>query len=212
MKHHLLYVRALLLLCCFATHSVYAEQPTSPHKLIEQTADEVLTVIKNDESDIRANPNVINDLVDDFILPICDVERMGKYILAKHWKTATDNQKDMFVEEFQRMLIRTYGKHIVEYTNAEITVLPEKDIEEKRYQTVSTKLDSRNGTHPLHVDYVFRVDELSAKIVDVRVEGMSILRTFRTAFTKEIAETSLDQLIARIKLSNQPSLAFNSID
>ncbi len=210
MKFNLYYICAFILTTCIATHNAFADQPTSPHYVIEQAADKVLDVLKHDEAHIRANPNVINDLVDEIILPICDVERMGKYILAKHWKTATDVQKEMFIAEFQQMLIRTYGKHLVEYTNAEITVLPEKSIEEKLYQTVSTKLDARNGTHPLQVDYVFRVDESSSKVVDVRVEGMSILRTFRTAFTKEISETSLDQLIARIKLSNQPSIAFNT--
>ena len=181
-----------------------------PHEIIEQTSEHVLEVLKQEETEIKSNPKRINELVDEIILPICDVERMGKYILAKHWKTATDHQKDSFLQEFQQMLIRTYGKHVVEYANAEISVLPEKNTEEKLYQTVNTILDTRNGVKPLQVDYVFRVDNDASKIVDVRVEGMSILKTFRTAFTKEIAETSLDQLIARISLSNQPSLALNT--
>ena len=210
MKHFLKSILAVILLTYVVSNNVFAEQSVSPHKLIEQTAEEVLNVLKNDEVYIKANPNRINDLVDEIILPICDVERMGKYILAKHWKTATDIQKQAFITEFQQLLIRTYGKHIVEYTNAEVTVLPEKRVEEKLYQTVSTKLDARNGIKPLQVDYVFRVDDVSSKIVDVRMEGMSILRTYRTAFTKEISETSLDQLIARIKLSNQPSFAYNT--
>lgn len=186
-----------------------AEQ-MGPHEVIEQTSEHVLSALKQEETEIKSNPNRINELVDQIILPICDVERMGKYILAKHWKTATDQQKATFVQEFQQMLIRTYGKHVVEYTNAEITVLPEKSSQEKLYQTVNTILDTRNGVKPLQIDYVFRVADNAAKIVDVRVEGMSILKTFRTAFTKEIAETSLDQLIARITISNQPSLAWNT--
>ncbi|MEM7401197.1 MAG: ABC transporter substrate-binding protein [Pseudomonadota bacterium] len=189
---------------------VASAEQMGPHEVIEQTSEHVLTVLKQEESEIKSNPNRINELVDQIILPICDVERMGKYILAKHWKTATDKQKTTFVQEFQQMLIRTYGKHVVEYTDAEITVLPEKSSQEKLYQTVNTILDARNGVKPLQVDYVFRVADNTAKIVDVRVEGMSILKTFRTAFTKEIAETSLDQLIARIAISNQPSLAWNT--
>ena len=91
-------------------------------------------------------------------------------------------------------------------------MIPEKLAEEKLYQTVSTKLDTRIGSKPFQVDYVFRVTEDSSKVVDVRVEGMSILKTFRTVFAQEIAETSLDELIQRITLVNQPSLAMNAIN
>ena len=195
---------------CFASLVVNAEDK-SPHEIIEKTSVEVLTALKNDSREIKNNPNKINELVEEIILPICDLERMGKYILAKHWKTATDEQRDAFVTEFKQMLIRNYGKHLAEYSNATVTVIPDKLTEEKLYQTVSTKLDTRIGSKPFQVDYVFRVTENSSKVVDVRVEGMSILKTFRTAFAQEIAETSLDELIERITLVNQPSLAMNTV-
>jgi len=182
----------------------------SPHEIIEKSSHDVLTALKNDEIEIKSNPNKINELVDEIILPICDLERMGKYILAKHWKTATDDQRLTFVNEFKKMLIRNYGKHIAEHSNAKVTVIPVKQIEGKLYQTVSTKLNTQIGSKPFHVDYVFRVTDSSSKVVDVRIEGMSILKTFRTAFSQEIAETSLEELLERISLVNEPSLAFNT--
>ncbi|MDH3608945.1 MAG: ABC transporter substrate-binding protein [Gammaproteobacteria bacterium] len=201
----------IIMMLCLIPWVVSAEDKT-PHEIIEQTSTEVLAALKNDSSEIKSNPNKINELVEEIILPICDLERMGKYILAKHWKTATDEQRDSFVTEFKQMLIRNYGKHLAEYSNATVTVVPEKLVEEKLYQTVSTKLDTRIGSKPFQVDYVFRVTEDSSKVVDVRVEGMSILKTFRTVFAQEIAETSLDELIQRITLVNQPSLAMNAIN
>ena len=68
------------------------------------------------------------------------------------------------------MLVRNYGKHLAEYSNATVTVIPEKANEEKLYQIVSTKLDTSIRSKPFQVDYVFRVTEKSSKIVDVRVE------------------------------------------
>jgi len=199
---------ALFMLCYFPMAS-YADDKT-PHEIIELTSKQVLTALQNDASEIKNNPKVINELVDEIVLPICDLERMGKYILAKHWKTATSEQRIAFVTEFKKMLIRNYGKHLAEYSNAKVTILPDKLIENKLYQTVNTKLDTKIGAKPFQVDYVFRVTGTSSKIVDVRVEGLSILKTFRTAFTKEIAETSLEELIERITLVNQPSLALNT--
>ena len=200
---------ATVLILCLSPIIVSAEDKT-PHEVIERTSTEVLAVLKNDADEIDNNPNRINELVDEIILPICDLERMGKYILAKHWKTASEEQRGAFISEFKKLLIRNYGMHLAEYSNATVTVLPEKVTEEKLYQTVSTKLDTQIGSKPFQVDYVFRVDEDTSKIVDVRVEGVSILKTFRTAYTQEIAETSLAELIERITLVNQPALALNT--
>ena len=200
----------IILIFCVLPFISNAES-INPHQIVEETAEQVLEVLKRDENAIRNNPNKIIDLVDEIILPICDLERMSKYILSKHWKTASNSQRTKFMDEFKVMLIRTYGQHMAEYSNAVITVLPEKNINKKRYRSVSTKLDLRNGSTPMHVDYVFRTTEDSAKIVDVRVEGMSILRTFRTAFTYEIAATSLDELITRMAYMNRPALALSSL-
>ena len=188
----------------------HAEKKT-PHQIIQVTAQQVLEVLKNDKAAIRKNPNKINELVDQIILPVCDLEKMSKFILAKHWKTANDAQRVAFTNEFKVMLIRTYGKHMVEYSGAEITVLPKKNIEKKQYQTVNTELNLKNGSKPLLIAYVFRTTENTAKIVDVRVEGMSMLKAFRTVFTYEIADTSLEELIERMANNNRPALVMNTL-
>ena len=198
-----------VLMLYFVPTIVSAEDKTL-YEVIERTSAEVLTALNKDSDEIESNPNKINELVEEIILPICDLERMGKYILAKHWKTATEEQRDAFVSEFKKMLIRNYGTHLAEYSNATVTVMPNKITEEKLYQTVNTKLDTHIGSKPFQVDYVFRVDEDISKIVDVRVEGVSILKTFRTAFAQEISETSLAELIERITFVNQPALAINT--
>ncbi len=202
--------KLLLILIFYLLPFISNTEQKSPHQIVQDTAEQVLTALNSDEEEIRNNPNRINDLVDEIILPVCDLERMSKYILSKHWKTASTVQRTEFMNEFKTMLIRTYGQHMAEYSNAVVTVLPEKHSSKKQYRSVSTKLDLRNGSTPLQIDYVFRTTESSAKIVDVRIEGMSILRTFRTAFTYEIAETSLDALITRMANTNRPSLAMNT--
>ncbi len=209
LKKTLFIIKLAFLMIYLAPLTVSAED-LSPHEIIEQTSAQVLSALKEDAIEIKKNPNKINDVVDEIILPICDLERMSKYILAKHWKTASIEQRNAFIIEFKQMLIRNYGTHLAQYSNAIVTVMPDKIVEEKLYQTVSTELNTRIGSKPFQVDYVFRVAKGNAKVVDVRIEGMSILKTFRTAFTKEIAETSLAELIERITLVNQPSLAMNT--
>ena len=184
----------------------------SPLEIIEQTSSAVLAALSTDADIIEANPNKINELVDEIILPICDVERMSKYILAKHWKSASDEQRKAFTSEFEKILIRNYGTHLAEHADSKVTILSNNVSEEKLYQTVSTKIDTSIGSRPFQLDYVFRVTKDSSKVVDVRVDGMSILKTFRTAYSQEISETSLAALIERLTLANQPRLAMNTVN
>ena len=202
-------IKAYIVVFLFLFPCISYAQQQSPQEIVEQTTTLVLETLKRDKEAIRENPNKINELVDEIILPICDVERMSKFILAKHWKTATESQRATFTNEFKQMLIRSYGANLVEYSNATVTVIPKKEVDNKLYQTVNTKLDLRNGSTPLQIDYVFRTTEDSSKMVDVRVEGLSILKTFRAAFAFEIAHSSLDKLIQRIANTNSPALAMN---
>lgn len=198
----------IFLFIFFLPWSIQAEEKT-PHEIVADTTAQVLEKIKKDKDLIKENPNKINELVDEIILPICDVERMSKFILAKHWKSATESQRTSFQDEFKQMLIRSYGANLVDYTNATVTVFPKKEVENKLIQTVNTELNLKNGSNPLKIDYIFRSAENSAKLVDVRVEGLSILKMFRYSFTYEIAQTSLDDLIQRIASTNRPALAMN---
>ncbi len=188
-----------------------AEDMTA-REIVEETSAQVIQALKQDQEEIRENPSKINDLVDEIILPVCDLQQMGKYILGKHWKSASIDQRNEFIMEFKKMLIRTYGQHMAEYSNAEVSLTPEKvTTEDKKYQIISTKLDLKNGTDPMQIDYVFHGtnENKGSKMIDLRVEGISILRTFRTAFSYEISETSLDELIERISNSNRNELAMN---
>ena len=56
---------------------VVSAEDKSPHDIIEKTSAEVLAALKNDSREIKNNPNKINELVDEIILPICDFRKNG---------------------------------------------------------------------------------------------------------------------------------------
>ena len=209
MKFKYIVIISLLSILAYSVNAEDTDGMTA-REIVEETSEQVIQALREDQDVIRDNPNKINDLVDEIILPVCDLQQMGKYILGKHWKTASIKQRDEFIMEFKKMLIRTYGQHMAEYSNAVVSFAPEKETSElKKYQIISTKLDLRDGTDPMQIDYVFHAtdEQESTKMIDLRVEGISILKTFRTAFTYEISETSLDELIERISNSNRNKLA-----
>lgn len=196
-----LIVSAIILLL---TTSIHAIDQRTPEQIVEETSSQVLRVLNDDNDRLKEDPSLINDLINETVIPIIDLNSMGKLILGKYWKTASEEQRTKFITEFKDMLVRTYAKSLVDYGHAKVKVLPNRGKKEGKYRTVQTELDIGSGKTPLQVAYVFRNNkEKEWKVFDLAVDGLSLIKNFRTSFGQEIKETSLDALIERLATTNQ---------
>jgi len=185
---------------CSLTAWVSAEEQT-PEQIVEQTSSELLKVINEQSERIKNEEGYVNQVINELILPVIDLQSMGKLILGKHWKTASDAQREQFIAQFKSMLIRTYAKSVADYGHAKVKVFPPQGEQKGKRHRVKSHLDIGNGT-PLQVDYVFRRKDDSWKVFDLVVDGLSLIKNFRTSFSQEISETSLDSLIERLASTN----------
>lgn len=190
----------MLVFLSFTTSAVLADERT-PEQIVEQTSTELLKIINEQSERIKTEEGYVNEVIDDVILPLIDLQSMGKLILGKHWKRASEEQRSQFIEEFKSMLIRTYAKSIADFGHAKITVFPPQGEQKGKRHRVKSELDLGSGT-PLQVDYVFRRKDDNWKVFDLVVDGLSLIKNFRTSFSQEISETSLDALIKRLASTN----------
>lgn len=193
-----LYISCLVWLLMGSLHA----QSQTPELIVEQTSAELLEIINKDADRIRNDAEFVDSIVNQIVLPIIDLQSMGKLILGKHWKTASEQQRADFVEQFKLMLIRTYAKSVADFGDAEIVILPNQDQQQGKFYRVKTQV-SLSGSAPLNVDYMFRQQkDTQWKAFDLIVDGLSMVKNFRSSFGREISETSLDALIERIKNTN----------
>lgn len=182
----------------------FAIDDRTPEKIVEETSSNVLNTINEDNDRLREDPALINQLINETVIPIIDLDSMGKLILGKYWKKASEDQRASFIAEFKDMLIRTYAKSLVDYGHAKVNVLPARDKQEGKYYTVQSELSVGSGKAPLQVAYIFRKNKQTEwKVFDLAVDGLSLVKNFRTSFSQEIRETSLDALIARLANTNK---------
>ncbi|MBT8123540.1 MAG: ABC transporter substrate-binding protein [Gammaproteobacteria bacterium] len=182
----------------------FAIDDRQPEQIVEDTSSKILKTINEENDRLREDPTLINGLINETVIPIIDLDSMGKLILGKYWKRASEAQRTSFVAEFKDMLIRTYAKSLVDYGHAKVNVLPARDKEQGKYYTVQSELDVGSGKAPLQVAYIFRKNKQTEwKVFDLAVDGLSLVKNFRTSFSQEIRETSLDALIARLANTNK---------
>jgi len=189
------------LLCSLLLSANASADSRTPEQIIEQTSSEVMTIVNQQADRIRNEAGYVNTIIDELILPIIDLQSMGKLILGKHWKSATSGQQQRFIDEFKSMLVRTYAKSIADYGHAKVTIMRDVKQKSKKFHMVHTELDLGSGA-PLKVTYVFRQKDSAWRVFDLAVDGLSLVKNFRSSFDQEISETSLQALIERIANTN----------
>lgn len=190
------FISALLFGLALNTAVAVAETP-DPETLVRETSDRMLTVLKEQHDVIKAEPQRLYELVDDIVLPHFDFERMARWVLGKHWKRATPDQQQRFVDEFRTLLVRTYGTALLDYTDLKINYLPLRMTEGSEDVTVRTEV-MKPGGQPIPINYsMFRRAD-GWKVYDVTIDGISLVSNYRTDFSNQINTAGLDALIQKL--------------
>lgn len=192
---------ALCMVCLLSAGTVGAAE--APDAVVKDTAEKVLSKLRAQREAIRKDPNKIYDVVETDVLPRLDFERMSQFVLGKYWQRATPDQRARFVEQFKRLLVRTYAKALFENVDADIDYLPLRMASGADEAVVKTEVNQPGG-QPIPIDYkVYRSANGEWKVFDVVIDGVSLVGNYRTTFANEVRQSGLDQLIAKLAARSQ---------
>jgi len=173
----------------------------APDVLIRETAQEVITIVKQDPDLKAGNQKKILALVDAKVLPNFDFTRMTQLAAGKYWRQATAEQKKALVAEFRNMLVRTYTKAFTLYRDQTVEVKPLKLAADATETTVKTKI-IKSGGQPTAVDYQVKKAADGWKVFDVAIEGVSMVTSYRGTFATQIEQSGFDGLIKTLSDMN----------
>ena len=184
-----------------------AAEIKAPQALVEEVTSNVLKELSNQKGSAAAVEQAIHKL----ILPKLDFDSMAKLVLRDEWKKANDVQKKNFIHEFQQLLIGTYSKALVRFSNEVIVFLPfvPGDKPEK-LAVVKSEVKSTSGTKtPIEYKLRFKPED-GWKVYDIDIEGVSLVTNYKGNFAREISIGGLDHLIVLLKEQNEKNKATNS--
>lgn len=175
---------------------------TAPDALVKQTADEVLSIIKNDKEIQAGNQKKLFALAEEKILPNFDFDRVCKMVLGKNWRAASDEQQSSFKKEFRSLLLRTYASALSKYRDQIIEYKPFRAEPDANNVSVKTQIIQQGG-QPISVDYSLVKTESSWKVYDIVIESVSLVTNYRSQFSNEIRQNGLDSLIKKLAEKNK---------
>jgi len=196
-----LWLLAAALFGVLAGEPAAAEVQSPAQLLVETTSTQVLTELRAESAAISSNPALLDTIAQKAVLPHFDFERMSQRVLGQHWRKATPEQRGRFMAEFTTLLVRTYATAVFEYRESEVRFMPARELGDK-IQRIRSLVDRRDGRAPLQVDYdVFeRAD--GWKVMDVAINGISLVVSYRSGFNTDVTKLGMDGLIDQIAQHN----------
>ncbi len=181
-----------------------AQQDLGPEELVRKVTQDVLDAIRSDKQLAAGDKQKALKLAEEKVLPLIDFEEAARLAVGRAWAQATPEQRKKLVEEFRKMLVRTYSNAISAYEGQTMKVLPVRMKPGDTEVTVHNQYIRAGGT-PLPVDYQMHKTDQGWKIYDITVEGVSLVLTYRSEFDAVVKQSGIDGLIKRLEEKNTPA-------
>jgi phospholipid transport system substrate-binding protein len=196
-------ISSLLLMVSAALPAFAADAPPAtpglgPQALMEEVSQELLHEIDANRAALAKDPARLRAVIDKYLLPHFDTDYAARLVLGKHWRTATAEQRNRFIETFYKALMKDYGDAILEFTADRLRFLPFRGDPNANTATVRTEV-RRDSGQMVPVNYTMRRTPEGWKAWDVTIEGISYIRNFRADFGAEVDQHGIEHLIQRLE-------------
>ena len=189
----------LFFILCFSVGTAWA---ATPDELVKETSEGVISHIESNRSILETHPEKIYDMVNELVIPRFDFISMSKWVLGKHWKTASETQRSKFITQFKALLVRTYARALLEYSGQNIKYYPAEQNPQSNLAVVRTELTSSSSAQ-LPILYRMHQKNEEWKVVDVAVDGVSLVTTYRGSFATQIKKNGFDSLLNELSKKNE---------
>ena len=188
---------AIALLACAALLVAAAATPPGPRDVVQKTVDQVLAILK----DPSLTPEVRRQRIVAIAYEQFDFTTMSKLVLAKYWKSFDAKQREEFMKEFKDFLAHRYGDRIDRYEQEKVEVLGEHAASGGD-AVVATKIHSPKAAEAIAVEYRLRSRDGVWRMIDVKIEGISLVSNYRDQFHEVLSHGGPEKLLAQLRERN----------
>ena len=151
-------------------------------------------------SELRAaeelTPESARAVIQETASPHFDFAGLARGALGKHWRKADEAERARVTELFRGILEKTYAKALSTYAGQAAETAGAKSLSEEK-KVVEVHVSS--GEQSAQIDYIFSRGEGGAWLVsDVKVEGVSLLASYRRQFSGIVRKGGIAGLIEKL--------------
>ena len=190
---------ALTLLLCLSAASAATNDAD---EIVRNTSSQVIARLAEQKENLSAHPDRLYGLIQELVVPHFDFPIMSRWVLGKAWNTIDAGNQAKFIEQFRTMLVRTYAKALMEYSDETIEFLPMESDPNSNLVVVKSQVVGQGSGNPIPINYRMHISGGDWKVIDISVDGVSLIGTYRGSFASEIRKNGIDALILKLTERN----------
>ena len=167
-----------------------------PTALVRDTVGKVIVILQDAELPSAERRRRIEKLAFD----VFDFDTMSRLVLARNWKKFDAEQRRAFVAEFKVHLSRNYGSRLDRYRQTDVVISGSR-IEPGNDVTVHSRVVG-GEFDGVKLDYRLRRRGDEWKVIDVVIEGVSLVANFRSQFREVVSQRGPDALLEQMRTKN----------
>ena len=189
-KQALFHIAAFFLTGFFLCgQAVFASEITND---LKATIDEVINIVT--DKNYKDKQEERRDKIRKAIEKRFNYQQMVMRSLAKDWNNRTPEEKEEFIQLFKKLLENSYASKIESYKDEKINY--NEEVVKGKYALVKTEIVRKDST--IGVDYKLINDKGQWLVYDFIVEGVSMIRNYRSQFSKIIRKESYQALVEKL--------------
>ncbi len=177
--------------------AAYADVAQQPHKVVEETTNKVMALLKTGIDPVK-EPNQFITALSEVLDPVVAFNYIAKGVMGQYAAQASTEQIARFAESLKKGLVNTYGQGISVFQDLTIAVLPPKQpIGDSRRATVVQKITAASGVTT--VSYSMAKNRQGQwKMINLVLNGINFGQTFRGQFAAAVEKNNgdIDKTIA----------------
>ena len=184
-----------VVLTCSVAFGSSGQTQEPPTEVVRSTLTEVFRILEDERLKDPAKLIPRRHMLEEVIASHFDYTEMSKRALAAHWVPLTTSERAEFVELFKSFLSDRYAEKIESYSGQQVFYLSERI--QENYAEVRTELRSSKVAVPM--DYRLHMRDGIWHAYDLIVDGVSLVKNYRSQFEKIIRSSSYQELVRRLR-------------
>lgn len=167
-----------------------------PEAIIRRTVDDAFTILKNKQLAGRERRGERLAQLRTVADRTFDWAAMARASLGAPWRTMDAAQRQRFVDVFKDVLAARYMDDINRFEGTETVSVDGSSREDDDWIVRTTLVTSSRERVP--IDYRMRGADDRWSIVDISIEGVSLVNHYRKTFSGALVNMTVDQLIDKL--------------
>ena len=168
-----------------------------PDIFLKDSVSEVSAFISENKAQLDEDDKFLRQKMNDLVIPKLDIVLMSRIVLGKkNWNSITVDERERFMSAFKSMMVRTYMKSLTAFEGEKIKFLPYTPGKRPDIAKVKSIYMLSEGEIP--VSYRLKRTNDKWRVYDIVIDGISLLRNYRSDFKSHVGEKGINSLIQKI--------------